>query len=345
MKRHIDEVYRQLQARRNTWLVTGAAGFIGSHLVERLLVLNQKVTGLDNFSTGYARNLRAVRDLVGQKHWSNFSFVEGDIRDFEACREAVQGIDCVLHQAAIGSVPRSIDNPILTHQVNVDGFLNVIVASRDAGVSRFVFAASSSSYGDSTDLPKREDVIGNPLSPYAVTKSINEMYAAVFARVYGFGSIGLRYFNVFGPRQDPEGAYAAVIPRWMAATIRGDEVFINGDGETTRDFCYVENAVQANLLAATTENVEALNQVYNVACGENITLNTLYSKMQQALQERSGRLMPAPVKYRAFRDGDVRHSLADISKARRVLQYEPTHSVSAGIVETADWYLSTLPSI
>ena len=327
-----------LQQAPRTWLVTGAAGFIGSHLVETLLGLGQKVVALDNFATGHRHNLDDVRAIVGNEAWSRLRFIEGDIRRLDDCRRACEGVELVLHQAALGSVPRSLADPITTNDVNIGGFLNMLVAARDAGASRFVYAASSSTYGDHPGLPKVEHAIGNPLSPYAVTKYVNELYASVFARSYGMASVGLRYFNVFGPRQDPEGAYAAVVPRWAAAMLRGDTVFINGDGETSRDFCFVANAVQANLLAATTTNAEAINEVYNVAVGDQTTLNQLHAMLGGQLQACRPALAIGAPEYRDFRAGDVRHSRADIGKARTRLGYAPTHDIGAGMAVVARWY-------
>lgn len=324
------------------WLITGVAGFIGSNLLEGLLRLNQKVTGLDNFSTGYRHNLDQVRELVGPHAWLNFTFIEGDIRRLEDCRNACQGVDYVLHEAALGSVPRSIEDPILSNENNVTGFLNMLVASRDAPVRRFVYAASSSTYGDHPDLPKVESVIGNPLSPYAVTKYVNELYADVFARCYGAKSIGLRYFNIFGPRQDPNGAYAAVIPQWVAALIMDQPVRINGDGETSRDFCFVENVVQANLLAALADGSEAVNQVYNVALNERTSLNQLYEMMRSLLLEQFPHLQKHRPQHVDFREGDVRHSQADISKAGRLLGFKPTHRIDEGLKQAMDWYIAHL---
>lgn len=332
----------RLSEAPQTWLVTGVAGFIGCNLLKTLLNLNQRVVGLDNFATGHRRNLESVRASVTPQQWRRFRFIEGDIRDLATCRAACAGVDYVLHQAALGSVPRSLEDPITTNAANIDGFLNMLVAARDAGVSRFVYATSSSTYGDHPDLPKVEERIGRPLSPYAVTKRVNELYAEVFARAYGFDSIGLRYFNIFGPHQDPEGAYAAVIPRWIAAMIRGEPVYINGDGETSRDFCYIANAVQANLLAATTADPEAANQVYNVAVGERTTLNDLFCAIRAALAVRFPHLRNLQPIYRDFRPGDVRHSQADISKARRLLGYEPTHRLADGLREALDWYVANL---
>lgn len=335
--------YTELQARLlaepKTWLVTGVAGFIGSNLLEILLKLNQRVVGLDNFSTGYQHNFDEVQSLVTPEQWINFRFIEGDIRNLSDCHKACQGVDYVLHQAALGSVPRSISDPITTNANNIDGFLNMLVAARDASVQRFVYAASSSTYGDHPDLPKVEPNIGKPLSPYAVTKLVNELYADIFARIYDFKTIGLRYFNIFGKRQDPNGAYAAVFPKWAAALIQGDEVFINGDGETSRDFCFIDNAVQANLLAATTTNPAAVNQVYNVALGDRTSLNDLYKLIAASLADHC-QLSGAKLSYRDFRAGDVRHSLADISKAQALLGYAPTMKVGAGVMAAMPWYMS-----
>ena len=332
------ELQSQLTADPKKWLVTGAAGFIGSSLLETLLKLNQRVVGLDNFSTGHQRNLDEVKSLVNLEQWKNFQFIEGDIRKLDDCQHASKGVDYVLHQAALGSVPRSIADPIATNATNIDGFLNMLVAARDANVLSFIYAASSSTYGDHPDLPKVEINIGKPLSPYAVTKLVNEIYADVFARTYGFKTIGLRYFNVFGKRQDPNGNYAAVIPKWTAALIHGDDVFINGDGETSRDFCHVDNAVQANLLAATTQNPDAVDQVYNIALGDRTSLNNLYDLIVSSLKQLC-QLPPAKLSYRDFRAGDVRHSLADISKAQTLLGYVPTMKVGAGITMAMPWYI------
>jgi len=340
-----EEVSVRLKEEPKTWLVTGAAGFIGSNLVETLLDLDQRVVGLDNFSTGHRRNLAQVRESVSGQRWGRFAFIEGDIRNPEDCRRACEGVDYVLHQAALGSVPRSIKDPIASNGSNVTGFLNMLVAARDAGTRRFVYAASSSTYGDHPGLPKVEDRIGNPLSPYAVAKYVNELYAGVFARTYGMEVVGLRYFNVFGRRQDPEGAYAAVIPRWTGNLLRGRPCTINGDGETSRDFCYVDNAVQANLLAATVEVGDAIDQVYNVAYGARTTLNRLYVLIRDNLvrvrPDLSGLADLEPV-YGPFRPGDVRHSLADVSKATRLLGYAPTHSVERGLFEAVSWYAANL---
>lgn len=339
MSTRYQEVTTSLQADPKTWLVTGCAGFIGSNLLETLLVMGQKVVGLDNFSTGHQYNLDEVQKSVGL-HWSNFSFIEGDIRDLDTCRKAVNGVDHVLHQAALGSVPRSLNDPITSNAVNVDGFLNMLVAARDEKVQSFVYAASSSTYGDHEALPKVEDRIGRPLSPYAVTKYVNELYADVFARAYGFGSIGLRYFNVFGKRQDPNGAYAAVIPKWIAAMIRGEDVVVNGDGETSRDFCFIENVVQANLLAALAQPT-GVNQVYNVAYNARTSLNELFDYLAQALGNNGIVYDKQPI-HGDFRAGDVRHSQADISKAKELLGYEPLHNVVQGLEVSMPWYTQFL---
>ena len=334
-------VCEQLQQAPKTWLVTGVAGFIGSNLLETLLKLNQKVVGLDNFATGHQHNLDEVQNLVSAEQWANFKFYEGDIRNLEDCQKACTNVDYVLHQAALGSVPRSIADPIITNAANITGFLNMLTAARDAKVRSFTYAASSSTYGDHPALPKVEENIGKPLSPYAVTKYVNELYAEVFARTYGFKTTGLRYFNVFGKRQDPNGAYAAVIPKWTAAMIAGDDVFINGDGETSRDFCFIENTVQANILAATTQNDEAKNQVYNVAVGDRTTLNDLFNAIKAALNENGVTYTKEPV-YREFRAGDVRHSQASIEKIKNLLGYEPKFVISEGIKKVISWYINSL---
>ena len=323
-----------------TWLVTGVAGFIGSNLLETLLSLDQKVTGLDNFSTGFQHNLDEVKSRVTPEQWERFQFIQGDIRDLDTCRQACRGADFVLHQAALGSVPRSIEDPVNTNENNISGYLNMLVAARDEPVRRFVYAASSSTYGDHPDLPKEEDRIGNPLSPYAVTKLVNELYASVFARTYGFKTIGLRYFNIFGQRQDPDGAYAAVIPKWFASIMKQEPVYINGDGETSRDFCFIENCVQANIMAATADNEDAANQVYNVAFGQRTTLNELFELIRERVQEKFPHASDVEPVYRDFRPGDVRHSLADISKARNLLGYEPEYSVRTGLDKAARWYIN-----
>ena len=332
------EAAARLRERPLRWLVTGSAGFIGSHLALALLELDQHVMGLDNFSTGFRRNLDEIRASVGAERWRRHAFVEADIADPAACRSACEGVDVVLHQAALGSVPRSIEDPLRTHAANATGFLNMLVAARDAGVRRFVYAASSSTYGDHPGLPKVEDAIGAPLSPYAVTKYVNELYAGVFGRCYGIATIGLRYFNVFGPRQDPEGAYAAVIPRFVATMLRETPVTIYGDGETSRDFCYVNNVVQANLLAATTEDAAAIGQVYNVAVGERTSLNELHATLRALIAERHPELRMPPPLHARFRSGDVRHSEADVGKAGRLLGYRPMWDLVSGLRDALPWY-------
>lgn len=367
---HFEQVQNQLRESPQTWLVTGVAGFIGSHLLETLLELNQNVVGLDSFATGHKKNLDEVQSLVTTEQWENFRFIEGDIRALADCEKACQGVNHVLHQAALGSVPRSLAEPILTNETNITGFLNMLVAARDAKVMSFTYAASSSTYGDHPALPKLEENIGKPLSPYAVTKYVNELYADVFSRCYGFNTVGLRYFNVFGPRQDPDGAYAAVIPKWAAALLKGETIYINGDGETSRDFTFVANAVQANLLAATAsisathkksknsteqsnlifpDSESNLNQVYNVAVGERTTLNELFYRLRDNLsaqtvisnETRESVASVHPV-YRDFREGDVRHSQADISKARKLLNYEPTDLLSQGIEQSMTWFCKNI---
>lgn len=330
------DILQQLQHKQYRWLVTGAAGFIGSNLLECLLKANQQVVGLDNFATGYKRNLEQVQQQVSAEQWANFQFIEADIRQWQACQQACQGVDFVLHQAALGSVPRSINDPITTNETNISGFLNMLTAARDAGVKRFVYAASSSTYGDHPALPKVENVIGKPLSPYAVTKYVNELYADVFSRCYGFHSIGLRYFNVFGPRQDPNGAYAAVIPKWTAAMLANEDVVINGDGETSRDFCFVANAVQANLRAALSQIEQS--EVFNVAVGDRTSLNDLFTGLRQCLAENSIKYEKAAC-YGDFRAGDVRHSQADISKAQQLLGYVPQYRLIDGLRLAMPWYI------
>ncbi|WP_429156660.1 NAD-dependent epimerase/dehydratase family protein [Aeromonas allosaccharophila] len=331
-----DIIQQQLLDSPKAWLVTGVAGFIGSNLLEKLLKMNQTVIGLDNFSTGHKYNLDEVRSLVSTEQWTRFHFIKGDIRDYSTCQQAVKDVDYVLHQAALGSVPRSIADPITTNATNITGFLNMLHASKEAQVQSFTYAASSSTYGDHPALPKVEENIGNPLSPYAVTKYVNELYAGVYARTYDFKTIGLRYFNVFGMRQDPKGAYAAVIPKWTAAMIKGEDVFINGDGETSRDFCYIDNVVQINILAATaTDN--AKNKVYNVAVGDRTTLSELYRTIKKALLENGVKIDKEPI-YSDFRAGDVRHSQADITKAIEYLGYEYSHRIVEGISKAMPWY-------
>lgn len=332
-----------------TWLITGVAGFIGSNLLETLLKLDQRVVGLDNFATGHQHNLDDVRSLTTPAQWANFCFVKGDIRHLEDCERAMHWrsaqdaattavpVEYVLHQAALGSVPRSLADPIATNSTNVTGFLNMLVAARDAGTKSFTYAASSSTYGDHPGLPKVEDLIGKPLSPYAVTKYVNELYADVFARSYGFNCIGLRYFNVFGKRQDPSGAYAAVIPKWIANMMKNEAIHINGDGETSRDFCFVANAVQANLLAATSPDSASYNHVYNVAVGEQTSLKELVAEIDTLLRRQSINTQ-SNVCHREFRQGDVKHSKADITKAATLLGFKPTHNLREGLIEAIEWY-------
>ena len=337
-----ESLLNRLVAKKKKWLVTGVAGFIGSNLLEALLKHGQTVVGLDNFSTGHQYNLEEVQSLVAKDQWQKFTMVEGDIRDIEACHQSCKGVDYVLHQAALGSVPRSINDPINTNENNLSGFLNVLVAARDAQVKRFVYAASSSTYGDHPALPKVEGVIGNPLSPYAVTKYVNELYAQVFARTYGIQCAGLRYFNVFGRRQDPNGAYAAVIPKWFSGLLKGEEIFINGTGETSRDFCYIDNVVQANILASCTDFDTAASHVFNVAYGERTSLNELFKLIQERVVPFRADAINAKPTYRDFRVGDVMHSLADVSKAKKLLHYKPVFSVQAGLNEAAKWYKANL---
>ncbi len=338
MLKSYTQIREQLKANPQRWLITGVAGFIGSNLLQALLELDQTVIGLDNFSTGYRHNLAEVQQAVSTARWNRFEFIEGDIRELVDCRRAVDGVDHVLHQAALGSVPRSIENPINTNNNNISGYLNMLVASRDASVQSFTYAASSSTYGDHPGLPKVEEQIGRPLSPYAVTKLVNELYAEVFASCYDFPSIGLRYFNVFGPRQDPQGAYAAVIPKWIASLLAGETVQINGDGETSRDFCYIDNAVQANILAAMA-NSTAKNQVYNVAVGDRTSLNKLLELLTNSLGSLQASKVSQRPEYGDFRSGDVRHSQASIEKINRFLGYEPTHAVVRGIEATCQWFV------
>ena len=341
-----EQLQEHLKDNQSTWLVTGVAGFIGSNLLEKLLILNQKVVGLDSFDTGYQHNVdQAIQDanhITGKDLSNNFKFINGDIKKLSDCKLACDGVDYVLHQAALGSVPRSIEDPIATNEANINGFVNMLVASRDAKVKRFVYAASSSSYGDNPDLPKVEHMTGNPLSPYAVTKIVNELYANVFAKNYDFKTIGLRYFNIFGKRQDPDGAYAAVIPKWVAAILNKEDVYINGDGETSRDFCYIDNTVQMNLLAATTDNEEATNQVYNVALNDRTSLTKLHQMIEERLIERVEGLEKKKPIYREFRSGDVRHSQASIDKAQKLLDYQPKYRISEGMADAIDWYVNSI---
>lgn len=337
-----DIVCSLLAGKEYKWVVTGAAGFIGSNLVKSLLGANQYVIGLDNFSTGHKINLEQIKSLATAEQWSRFAFIEGDIRNLEVCRQVCIGADFILHQAALGSVPRSIADPITSNESNVSGHLNMLVAAKDAAVKRFVYAASSSTYGDHPALPKVEERIGMPLSPYAVTKYVNELYAQVFERCYGIKSIGLRYFNVFGPRQDPDGVYAAVIPKWTAAMIKGQPIYINGDGETSRDFCYIDNVVQANIRAALADVSKFSERVFNVAVGQRTTLNELYREIASSLRDLGQSLSAQEPVYRDFREGDVRHSLASIERAERCLEYKPSHTLREGLKTAMRWYVDNL---
>lgn len=336
-----DELQNLLKTQPSTWLVTGAAGFIGSNLVEHLLRLKQNVVGMDNFATGHQYNLHQIEELVDEDEWNCFRFIEGDIRSYDECLAAFAGVDLVLHQGALGSVPRSIEDPIGSHDANVSGTVHMLQAASKSGIKRFVYASSSSVYGDSPTLPKIESEIGECLSPYAATKLADEIYAGVFAKCYGIQTVGLRYFNVFGPRQDPNGAYAAVIPKWIAAMLEGEDIFINGDGETSRDFCHVKNVIQANLLAATQQLGEGSNQTFNVAVGDRTTLNELFFLIRDSLKQQDGcgKVADMEPTYRDFRDGDVRHSLADISLISDSIGYEPTHDIYKGMNETVAWYV------
>jgi len=336
-----EQAKKTLQATPKLWLITGVAGFIGSNLLEFLLKLNQRVIGLDNFATGFQANLTEVSQAVTPTQWNNFTFFEGDICNLDTCHHVCEGIDYVLHQAALGSVPRSIKDPITSNAANVTGFLNMLVAARDAKVQSFTFASSSSTYGDHPALPKVESVIGKPMSPYSVTKLINELYADVFSKTYGFNTIGLRYFNVFGKRQNPNGAYAAVIPKWSAAIIKNEPLYINGDGETSRDFCFIENAIQANILAAVA-NESAKNQIYNVALNDRTTLNQLFNYIKQELEQQGGIDYQHKPIYQSERAGDVKHSQANIEKAHEYLGYEPEYRVREGIEVAMLWYLDNL---
>ena len=335
-------IREQLLKNQKTWLITGVAGFIGSNLAEALLKLNQRVIGLDNFSTGHKHNLEQIKESITDKQWKNFNFQEGDITNFETCQTITKDVDIVLHQAALGSVPRSIDNPILTNHNNVTGFLNMLTAAKDNGIKRFVYASSSSVYGDSQELPKVEERIGNLLSPYAVTKYVNELYMGVFQKCYGMEAIGLRYFNVFGKRQDPNGAYAAVMPKWISQILNGEDVFINGDGETSRDFTYIDNVVQANILAGTTTNEKAFGEAFNTAIGGRETLNNLYQAIVKGVKENLPELEIKKPIYRDFRAGDIRHSNANIDKIQKLLGYKPTHTLESGLKESIEWYIQDI---
>jgi len=343
----IDNLKKQLQTTCKTWLVTGNAGFIGSNITEFLLENGQKVVGLDNFSTGYRHNIEDVLSNVGEEKAQNFTFIEGDIADVDICMKACEGIDIVLHQAALGSVPRSIADPITSNRSNVTGFLNMLTAAKDSGIKRFVYASSSSVYGDSKELPKVESRTGNVLSPYAAMKATNELYAGVFQKNYGMETIGLRYFNVFGRRQDPNGAYAAVIPKWVASMLKEEDVYINGDGETSRDFTYIDNVIQMNVKAGLTDNIKAFGEAFNVAVGGRNTLNELYNLLKDQINQQSKsknlsfRVEKEPI-YRDFRPGDIRHSNADITKAKEIVGYEPTHDIYQGMQEAIEWYIDNI---
>jgi len=340
---HYEDIIEQLKQQPKTWLVTGCAGFIGSNLLEFLLNLNQRVVGLDNFITGHQENLDEVQKSVTPEQWDRFNFIFGDICLVEDCKKAVEGVDYVLHQAALGSVPRSIVDPIATNNANISGFLNMLVASKDAGVTSFTFAASSSTYGDHPNLPKVEDKIGNALSPYAVTKLVNEIYADVFSRTYNFNCIGLRYFNIFGKRQDPNGAYAAVIPKWADAMLTNDGITINGDGSISRDYCFIENAIQANILASVA-NEEAKNNIYNVAVGDRTTLTELFNYIKSELIN-NGQTVTSAATYGEPRAGDVLHSQANLQKIKSLLGYDPLYNVPEGLAKTMPWYINkTLPT-
>jgi len=342
----LEELKKELQKEQKTWLITGNAGFIGSNLTEFLLENDQKVVGLDNLSTGYKHNIDDVLKSVGEKKAENFTFIEGDIADFETCQQACENVDIVLHQAALGSVPRSIDDPITSNRSNITGFLNMITAAKDAGIKRFVYASSSSVYGDSKELPKVEERTGSVLSPYAAMKATNELYGSVFHKVYGMETLGLRYFNVFGRRQDPNGAYAAVIPKWVASMLKGEDVFINGDGETSRDFTYIDNVIQMNVLAGLTDNPEAFGEAFNVAVGGRNTLNELFGLIKDQLNKKAKKyglsiVNKEPI-YRDFRPGDIRHSNANISKAKKIVGYDPTHDIYQGMEEAIEWYIENI---
>ena len=337
-----NEIREQLKENKKNWLITGVAGFIGSNLLEELLKLNQKVIALDNFATGHRYNLDQVKHAVTKEQWANFTFIEGDMTDFSTCHSVTKDVDIVLHQAALGSVPRSIDNPIVSNNANVTGFLNMITAAKDNGIKRFVYASSSSVYGDSEELPKVEERTGNVLSPYAVTKATNELYANVFHKQYAMETIGLRYFNVFGKRQDPNGAYAAVMPKWISQMLYSEDVYINGDGETSRDFTYIDNVVQMNIMSGMTTNKNAFGQAYNTAAGGRETLNNLFEAIKSGLESNVENLsVPKPI-YRDFRAGDIRHSNADIGKAKKNIGYNPSHTLEEGLVESIEWYINDI---
>ena len=336
----LEALKEELKKSQKTWLVTGNAGFIGSNLTEFLLSSNQKVIGVDNFSTGYQHNIDDLLSQVGGKAAENFTFIEGDIADFDTCVKACKDVDIILHQAALGSVPRSIADPVTSNRSNVTGFLNMLTAAKEAEVKRFVYASSSSVYGDSKELPKVEECTGNLLSPYAAMKMTNELYGGVFKRTYDMETIGLRYFNVFGRRQDPNGAYAAVIPKWVGSLLTGEEVYTNGDGETSRDFTYIDNVIQMNILSGLTDNPKAFGEAFNVAVGGRNTLNELYKIIIDNLNNQFN-IAKDPI-YQDFREGDIRHSNADISKAQKMVGYVPTHDIYHGMEEAIEWYIENL---
>lgn len=331
----------RLKEDKRTWLVTGCAGFIGSNILEFLLNSEQKVVGLDNFSTGKKENLNEIKDAVGD-YWSNFRFIEGDVSQIEDCFGAIKGVDHVLHQAALGSVPRSIKDPLASHNSNVNGHLNMLHAATTEKVKSFVFASSSSVYGDNADLPKHEDIIGNQLSPYAVTKYVNELYAKVFRMHYGINTLGIRYFNVFGRRQNPDSVYAAVIPKWIKLMMNNEAISIYGDGSTSRDFCYIDNVIQMNILASLSEDKKAFGEIYNCAFSDTTSLNDLYKTLKSLIESKDSKIRVQQPNYLEFRDGDIKHSLACIDKAKEKLGYYPSHSLTEGMKETIDWYLENL---
>lgn len=337
-----EDVKLDLLKNQKTWLITGVAGFIGSNLAEALLKLNQKVISLDNFATGHKHNLEHIKNSVSSSQWNNFTFIEGDITDYQTCLSISKNVDIILHQAALGSVPRSIDNPVNSNNTNVSGFLNMLTAAKENSIKRFIYASSSSVYGDSQELPKVEENTGKVLSPYAVTKVTNELYMDAFSKCYDFQIIGLRYFNVFGKRQDPNGAYAAVMPKWISQILNNEDVYINGDGETSRDFTYIDNVVQLNILAGTTDNKEAFAKAYNAAAGGRETLNNLYQFIVNGIAEHIDNLKIQKPIYRDFRAGDIRHSNANINRAKNLLGYKPTHTLEDGLKESIQWYINDI---
>lgn len=334
----MNDILNAIKSNTNAWLVTGAAGFIGSHLVEELLRANQKVVGLDNFSTGFKQNLDKIESAVSSSQWKNFCFIEADIADLAACQYACENVDYILHQAALASVPASMDDPIKAHDVNVTGFINILTAARDQGVRRVVYASSSAVYGEGKELPKTEEKISDPISPYAANKYMNEVYAKTFSHCFGLETVGLRYFNVFGPRQDPNGAYAAVIPKWLEAMLQKKPAYIYGDGESTRDFIFVKDVVRANLLAALTDAPGALNQAYNIGLGNQITLNQLFNLLSELLSEHLHTQQVRAPRYEVAREGDIRHSYANVRKTKELLEFSPKFSLKEGLRENIKWY-------